>query len=208
MKLFLIWSFRLVSAPISLHWMWTTNNPEFQTTTYSQNEEDGRVQFVKKKATEMCHDWSVTLEHLTHSEWQSLFTLLCPTNCSFSPPCASVHGIIRMLSCVVITQDSLIFSFIPSFWTLPLLLLLFFPTITTLPLVYVLFLTLSTSLLSSILVVLPFPFLLQVQWGRCPMELHPRYGDECLVSVCGEAGNCRPGQVHATSQMLTSRHSP
>ncbi|KIH42810.1 AMOP domain protein, partial [Ancylostoma duodenale] len=47
----------LVSAPISLHWLWTTNNPEFSTTTYSQNDENARVEFVKKKSLEMCHDW-------------------------------------------------------------------------------------------------------------------------------------------------------
>ncbi|CAJ0937239.1 unnamed protein product, partial [Mesorhabditis belari] len=47
----------LVSHPISLHWMWTTNNPEYQTTTYSQQEEQSRVDFVKKKAMQMCHDW-------------------------------------------------------------------------------------------------------------------------------------------------------
>ncbi|VDM73396.1 unnamed protein product, partial [Strongylus vulgaris] len=47
----------LVSAPISLHWLWTTNNPEFSTTTYSQNDESARVEFVKQKSLEMCHDW-------------------------------------------------------------------------------------------------------------------------------------------------------
>ncbi|KAK5984433.1 AMOP domain protein, partial [Trichostrongylus colubriformis] len=47
----------LVSAPISLHWLWTTNNPEFSTTTYSQGDETARVEFVKRKSLEMCHDW-------------------------------------------------------------------------------------------------------------------------------------------------------
>ncbi|KAK6043189.1 hypothetical protein COOONC_19307 [Cooperia oncophora] len=47
----------LVSAPISLHWLWTTNNPEFSTTTYSQGDETARVEFVKQKSLEMCHDW-------------------------------------------------------------------------------------------------------------------------------------------------------
>ncbi|CAD6197500.1 unnamed protein product [Caenorhabditis auriculariae] len=47
----------LVSAPISLHWLWTSNNPKFSTTTYSQNDESARVEYVKKKALEMCHDW-------------------------------------------------------------------------------------------------------------------------------------------------------
>uniref|UniRef100_F1KQP3 Protein mesh n=1 Tax=Ascaris suum TaxID=6253 RepID=F1KQP3_ASCSU len=47
----------LVSAPISLHWLWTTNNPEFSTTTYSQQDSEARMEFVKKKSLEMCHDW-------------------------------------------------------------------------------------------------------------------------------------------------------
>uniref|UniRef100_A0A0K0DQU2 AMOP domain-containing protein n=1 Tax=Angiostrongylus cantonensis TaxID=6313 RepID=A0A0K0DQU2_ANGCA len=46
----------LVSAPISLHWLWTTNNPEFSTTTYSQNDENARVEFVKKKSLEMYNE--------------------------------------------------------------------------------------------------------------------------------------------------------
>ncbi|CAD5218387.1 unnamed protein product [Bursaphelenchus okinawaensis] len=47
----------LVSAPISLHWLWTTNNPRFDTTTYTTQESDARQEFVVEKATEMCHDW-------------------------------------------------------------------------------------------------------------------------------------------------------
>lgn len=47
----------LVSAPISLHWLWTTDNPQFRGTTYSANDEKSRTAFVKKKAMEMCHDW-------------------------------------------------------------------------------------------------------------------------------------------------------
>ena len=47
----------LVSAPISLHWIWTTNNPQFAQSTYNANDENVRVQFVQKKALEMCHDW-------------------------------------------------------------------------------------------------------------------------------------------------------
>ncbi|PAV63597.1 hypothetical protein WR25_20854 isoform G [Diploscapter pachys] len=47
----------LVSAPISLHWLWTTNNPRYQTTTYNANDQESRTEYVKQKATEMCHDW-------------------------------------------------------------------------------------------------------------------------------------------------------
>ncbi|KAH7729324.1 AMOP domain-containing protein [Aphelenchoides avenae] len=47
----------LVSSPISLHWLWTTNNPRFETTTFSNQEHDARTQYVIRKATEMCHDW-------------------------------------------------------------------------------------------------------------------------------------------------------
>uniref|UniRef100_A0AC34RJM6 AMOP domain protein n=1 Tax=Panagrolaimus sp. JU765 TaxID=591449 RepID=A0AC34RJM6_9BILA len=47
----------LVSTPISLHWLWTSNNPRFDTTTYSQQQADARSQYVIEKATEMCHDW-------------------------------------------------------------------------------------------------------------------------------------------------------
>uniref|UniRef100_A0A915DTN8 AMOP domain protein n=1 Tax=Ditylenchus dipsaci TaxID=166011 RepID=A0A915DTN8_9BILA len=47
----------LVSAPISLHWLWTSNNPRFETTTFSREEGDARSKFVIQKATEMCHDW-------------------------------------------------------------------------------------------------------------------------------------------------------
>ncbi|KAI1700189.1 AMOP domain-containing protein [Ditylenchus destructor] len=47
----------LVSAPISLHWLWTTNNPRFETASFSREESDARNKFITQKATEMCHDW-------------------------------------------------------------------------------------------------------------------------------------------------------
>uniref|UniRef100_A0A158Q693 AMOP domain protein n=1 Tax=Dracunculus medinensis TaxID=318479 RepID=A0A158Q693_DRAME len=47
----------LVSAPISLHWLWTINNPQFSTTTYSQLDANSRKEFVRKKSLQMCHDW-------------------------------------------------------------------------------------------------------------------------------------------------------
>uniref|UniRef100_A0A914CY06 Uncharacterized protein n=1 Tax=Acrobeloides nanus TaxID=290746 RepID=A0A914CY06_9BILA len=47
----------LVSSPISLHWLWSTNDPQYQDTTFSTQDQDARTAFVTKKATEMCHDW-------------------------------------------------------------------------------------------------------------------------------------------------------
>lgn len=47
----------LISAPISLHWLWTLDNPQFQTTTFSTQEANTRTLFVEQKAKEMCHDW-------------------------------------------------------------------------------------------------------------------------------------------------------
>ncbi|KAI6202665.1 hypothetical protein M3Y99_01865900 [Aphelenchoides fujianensis] len=47
----------LVSAPISLHFLWTMDNPLYQTTTFSYQEAANREQFVEEKARQMCHDW-------------------------------------------------------------------------------------------------------------------------------------------------------
>ncbi|MCP9265416.1 Protein F54D1.6 [Dirofilaria immitis] len=47
----------LVSPPISIHWLWTVNNPQFVTTSYSQQDAESRMQFVSAKATQICHDW-------------------------------------------------------------------------------------------------------------------------------------------------------
>uniref|UniRef100_A0A914D8I4 AMOP domain protein n=1 Tax=Acrobeloides nanus TaxID=290746 RepID=A0A914D8I4_9BILA len=47
----------LVSAPISLHWLWSTNDPQYQGFTFSIQDQDARTAFVTKKATEMCHNW-------------------------------------------------------------------------------------------------------------------------------------------------------
>ncbi|VDK65930.1 unnamed protein product [Gongylonema pulchrum] len=47
----------LVSAPISIHWLWTINNPQYASTSYSQQDAEARKQFVSQKASEMCHDW-------------------------------------------------------------------------------------------------------------------------------------------------------
>uniref|UniRef100_A0A915LCG9 Uncharacterized protein n=1 Tax=Meloidogyne javanica TaxID=6303 RepID=A0A915LCG9_MELJA len=47
----------LVSAPISLHWLWTIGNPRYETTTFSRQEQDVQQEFIAQKAKEMCHDW-------------------------------------------------------------------------------------------------------------------------------------------------------
>uniref|UniRef100_A0A1I8EFL6 AMOP domain-containing protein n=1 Tax=Wuchereria bancrofti TaxID=6293 RepID=A0A1I8EFL6_WUCBA len=47
----------LVSPPISIHWLWTINNPQFVSSTYSQQDAESRMHFVSTKATEICHDW-------------------------------------------------------------------------------------------------------------------------------------------------------
>ncbi|CAD5218399.1 unnamed protein product [Bursaphelenchus okinawaensis] len=47
----------LVSAPISLHFLWTMNNPMYETTTFSFAEAEIRERFVEEKARQMCHDW-------------------------------------------------------------------------------------------------------------------------------------------------------
>ncbi|GMT23348.1 hypothetical protein PFISCL1PPCAC_14645 [Pristionchus fissidentatus] len=48
----------LVSAPISIHFLWTLNNPAFTaSSTFSTKENDERTNFVKQKSLEMCHDW-------------------------------------------------------------------------------------------------------------------------------------------------------
>jgi hypothetical protein len=43
----------LVSAPIALHWLWTSNNPRFEGTSYSDRDADARQSFIVEKATEM-----------------------------------------------------------------------------------------------------------------------------------------------------------
>lgn len=48
---------RLVTAPISLHWLWSPEDNRFGQTTFSQQERDLRTEFVSQKSMEMCHDW-------------------------------------------------------------------------------------------------------------------------------------------------------
>uniref|UniRef100_A0A914Y0L5 Protein mesh n=1 Tax=Panagrolaimus superbus TaxID=310955 RepID=A0A914Y0L5_9BILA len=74
----------LVSAPISLHFLWTTNNPEFQTTSYSAADQDARTEFVVKKATEMCHDW--------YDEDGALFNFIRDTETNASCPCVEAQA--------------------------------------------------------------------------------------------------------------------
>lgn len=47
----------LVSAPISIHWLWTINNPQYESSSYSQKDAEARKQFVSAKSSEMCRDW-------------------------------------------------------------------------------------------------------------------------------------------------------
>uniref|UniRef100_A0A7E4W4Z9 Protein mesh n=1 Tax=Panagrellus redivivus TaxID=6233 RepID=A0A7E4W4Z9_PANRE len=49
----------LVSSPISLHFLWTVENPEFQHHFGNQGvmNIEARTAFVVKKATQMCNDW-------------------------------------------------------------------------------------------------------------------------------------------------------
>uniref|UniRef100_A0A183CSW1 AMOP domain-containing protein n=1 Tax=Globodera pallida TaxID=36090 RepID=A0A183CSW1_GLOPA len=42
---------------ISLHWLWTSGNPQYDTTTFSRQDADARQTFIAHKAKEMCHDW-------------------------------------------------------------------------------------------------------------------------------------------------------
>lgn len=50
-------SYRLVSSPISIHWLWTINSPQFLSTSFSQQDAESRMHFVETKSTEICHDW-------------------------------------------------------------------------------------------------------------------------------------------------------
>ncbi|KAK0393536.1 hypothetical protein QR680_000262 [Steinernema hermaphroditum] len=44
----------LVSSPISLHWLWTIDNKRLNG---KQEDHHAKVDFVKQKAREMCHEW-------------------------------------------------------------------------------------------------------------------------------------------------------
>uniref|UniRef100_A0A0M3JNU9 Myotubularin phosphatase domain-containing protein n=1 Tax=Anisakis simplex TaxID=6269 RepID=A0A0M3JNU9_ANISI len=46
----------LISAPISLHWLWTATHTSYSAVPADASREQ-RKMFVKKKATEMCQSW-------------------------------------------------------------------------------------------------------------------------------------------------------
>uniref|UniRef100_A0A914XPF6 AMOP domain-containing protein n=1 Tax=Plectus sambesii TaxID=2011161 RepID=A0A914XPF6_9BILA len=49
----------LVSSPVSLHWLWTVEQPSLVNggATDTNQHQAERLLFVEQKATEMCHDW-------------------------------------------------------------------------------------------------------------------------------------------------------
>ncbi|CAJ0942131.1 unnamed protein product, partial [Mesorhabditis belari] len=49
----------IVSAPISLHWLWTTfdNKERAKLKNDGRSEKDANLEFVKEKSREMCKDW-------------------------------------------------------------------------------------------------------------------------------------------------------
>uniref|UniRef100_A0A7E4VC29 Protein mesh n=1 Tax=Panagrellus redivivus TaxID=6233 RepID=A0A7E4VC29_PANRE len=69
----------LVSSPISLHWLWTSGNPAYETTSYSLQQSDAKKAFINEKATQMCHDW--------YDEDGALFNFLRDTETNASCPC-------------------------------------------------------------------------------------------------------------------------
>ncbi|GMS84232.1 hypothetical protein PENTCL1PPCAC_6407, partial [Pristionchus entomophagus] len=69
----------LVSAPISLHWLWSPDNPQYQQTTFSQQQTQERTEFVAEKSRQMCHDW--------YDEDGALFNFIRDTETNTSCPC-------------------------------------------------------------------------------------------------------------------------
>lgn len=47
-----IFYFRLISSPISLHWLWPIADSEM-----IGADIDKKQQFIEEKSTQMCHDW-------------------------------------------------------------------------------------------------------------------------------------------------------
>uniref|UniRef100_F1KR18 Protein mesh n=1 Tax=Ascaris suum TaxID=6253 RepID=F1KR18_ASCSU len=68
----------LVSAPISLHWLWTVNNPEFSR-KYSKDDPNARREYVAEKSAEMCRDW--------YNEDGALWNFIRDTETNASCPC-------------------------------------------------------------------------------------------------------------------------
>lgn len=52
---------RLISSPISLHWLWPLTIAQLQMPIgagpMTIQDQEARIRFVESKATEMCHDW-------------------------------------------------------------------------------------------------------------------------------------------------------
>ncbi|TMS39500.1 hypothetical protein L596_006013 [Steinernema carpocapsae] len=74
----------LVSAPVSLQWLWTSNNPQFSTTSFNQQDEKARVEFVEEKARQMCHDW--------YDEDGALWNFIRDTETNASCPCIETQA--------------------------------------------------------------------------------------------------------------------
>ncbi|KHN87860.1 Uncharacterized protein F54D1.6 [Toxocara canis] len=68
----------LVSAPISLHWLWTINNPEFST-KFANDDPNARREYVAKKSMDMCRDW--------YNEDGALWNFIRDTETNASCPC-------------------------------------------------------------------------------------------------------------------------
>ncbi|KAK6750201.1 hypothetical protein RB195_002288 [Necator americanus] len=74
----------LVSAPISLHWLWSPEDNRFGQSTFSQQERDQRTEFVSRKSMEMCHDW--------YDEDGALFNFIRDTETNSSCPCIETQA--------------------------------------------------------------------------------------------------------------------
>ncbi|KAL6740583.1 hypothetical protein Aduo_013927 [Ancylostoma duodenale] len=74
----------LVSAPVSLHWLWSPEDNRFGQTTFSQQERDQRTEFVSMKSKEMCHDW--------YDEDGALFNFIRDTETNSSCPCIETQA--------------------------------------------------------------------------------------------------------------------
>ncbi|TMS39503.1 hypothetical protein L596_006014 [Steinernema carpocapsae] len=74
----------LVSAPISLHWLWTSYNNKFSTTSFNPQDQKARTEYIRKKATEMCHDW--------YDEDGAQFNFIRDTETNASCPCVEAQA--------------------------------------------------------------------------------------------------------------------
>ncbi|CAI4223811.1 unnamed protein product [Auanema sp. JU1783] len=74
----------LVTAPISLHWLWSPEDTRFTGTTFSAGEQSQREEFVKQKSKEMCHDW--------YDEDGALWNFIRDTETNSSCPCVETQA--------------------------------------------------------------------------------------------------------------------